>query len=89
MPRTTYRFRVAPLLINEPPVVAGTNGESGDLTTHNNDPTLVEQGDWSEISNIATKDNQSFEIAANHCAALVTKGSKKWLDFEKAGTMLS
>ena len=44
MPRTTYRFRVAPLLVN--------TSESGSP-----DDSKIEQGEWSEISNIATKDN--------------------------------
>ena len=44
MPRTTYRFRVAPILISE-------NTEKPE------DEPFVEQGDWSDISNIGTKDN--------------------------------
>jgi hypothetical protein len=44
MPRTTYRFRVAPVLITE------------DSSKPDEEPK-IEQGDWSEISNIATKDN--------------------------------
>jgi hypothetical protein len=48
---------------------------------------LVEQGEWSEISNITTKDNQMFDQSP--CAALITKGKKKWLNIERAGTMLT
>jgi hypothetical protein len=45
MPRTTYRFRVAPIVI-------GTSGDD--------EQQILEQGEWSEISNISTKDNQTF-----------------------------
>jgi len=41
-PRTTYRFRVAPI------TTATKGGE---------EPETEEQGEWSEISNITTKDN--------------------------------
>jgi hypothetical protein len=77
MPRTTYRFRVAPLIITE------SSDDSNEQT--------VEQGEWSEISNITTKDNQSFDFSnmGGLCASLVTRGRKKWLNFEKAGTMLA
>jgi hypothetical protein len=75
MPRTTYRFRVSPLIISEPD--AGS------------DEPKVEQGEWSEISNIATKDNQSFDIQGTHCATLISKTKNRWLNFDKAGTMLS
>jgi hypothetical protein len=51
MPRTTYRFRVAPLLITETVIEGSTE------STINQ-----EQGEWSEITNIATKDNQTFEL---------------------------
>ena len=74
MPRTTYRFRVAPLLVQ-----AGTI--PGDMD-------VVEQGEWSEISNIGTKDNQSFDAQNSNCASLVAKGRQKWINFERAGTML-
>ena len=60
-------------------------GENGEALTS-------EQGDWSDISNIATKDNQQFELhhgAGGMCASLVSRGKKKWLNFDKAGTMLS
>lgn len=49
----------------------------------------MEQGEWSDISNIATKDNQTFEVQGTHCATLVSKGKKKILSFDKAGTMLT
>ncbi len=45
MPRTTYRFRVAPILTS--------------------DDGAIEQGEWSEITNIATKDNQTFDLSNN------------------------
>ena len=45
MPRTTYRFRVAPIALKE------------DEST--------EQGEWSEVTNISTRDNQTFDLA-NH-----------------------
>ena len=77
MPRTTYRFRVAPILITE------------DLSKEGEEPQ-IEQGDWSDISNIATKDNQSFDLSGPHsCGTLVTKGSKKALNFERTGTMVT
>ena len=44
MPRTTYRFRVAPVIIT-------------DEQSKTDDEPLIEQGEWSEISNIQTKDN--------------------------------
>lgn len=83
MPRTTYRFRVAPILITEAEAPSGF----GDQTPLQ-EPT-IEQGEWSDISNIATKDNQTFEIGHLHCATQVAKGRKKWLAFDKAGTMLT
>ena len=43
MPRTTYRFRVAPLIISDSDI--------------GSDEPKTDQGEWSEISNIATKDN--------------------------------
>jgi hypothetical protein len=79
MPRTSYRFRVAPIL---------------SLEDANN-----EQGEWSEITNISTKDNQTFDLS-NHWGAPslavsnVIVGKKKKvlknsLIFEKAGTLAS
>jgi hypothetical protein len=79
MPRTSYRFRVAPVLILE-------NG-------------ALEQGEWSEITNISTKDNQTFDLT-NHwgspslAVSNVLVGKKKKvkknsLIFEKAGTLVS
>lgn len=44
MPRTTYRFRVAAVIISEPE------------TEGSNEP-VIEQGEWSEIQNITTRDN--------------------------------
>lgn len=76
MPRTTYRFRVAPIIISEDP------------TKMEEEPN-IEQGEWSEITNIATRDNQTFDIIGSHCATFLNKGNKKWMNFEKAGTMLS
>lgn len=75
MPRTTYRFRVAPIII------------SGDENA--DEEPIVEQGEWSEITNIATRDNQAFDIIGSHCASLVNKGKKNILSFEKAGTMIT
>lgn len=49
MPRTTYRFRVAPILIT-------------------NEDTIIEQGEWSDITNIITRDNQTFDLS-NHWGA--------------------
>jgi hypothetical protein len=77
MPRTTYRFRVAPIIITDDP--NKTEGE---------EPT-IEQGEWSDISNIATRDNQTFDVIGSHCASYIGKGSKKWINFEKAGTMIT
>jgi len=42
MPRTTYRFRVAPVSSKE-------------------DSESERQGEWSEVTNISTKDNQDFD----------------------------
>ena len=74
MPRTTYRFRVSPLLL---------------LEQDEGEEQKTEQGEWSEISNISTKDNQSFDTQGTHCASLVMKSKKKQLNFEKAGTMVA
>ena len=49
MPRTSYRFRVAPsIMLDE------------------TSPEL--KGEWSEITNISTKDNQTFDLS-NHWGA--------------------
>lgn len=78
MPRTTYRFRVAPIIITE------------ESSKTNEDEPLIEQGEWSEISNIQTKDNQGFDVASSHsCGTLVTKGHRKSVNFEKTGTIMS
>ena len=75
MPRTTYRFRVAPLLIND---------------SENSSDQKQEQGEWSDITNIATKDNQTFEIQqSNPCATLVQKQKMRYLSFDKTGTIMS
>ena len=59
-----------------------------------------EQGQWSEVTNITTKETQTFDVggalsstnpkAPNlMCAQLQVKGRKKWLNFDKAGTLLA
>jgi hypothetical protein len=53
----------------------------------------VEQGEWSEVTNISTKDTQTFEIASNTpgnpFAQLHSKGKRKWISFDKLGTLHS
>ena len=83
MPRTTFRLRVAPILNIEK-----VNDKQ------------AEHGEWSEVTNITTKETQTFEVGgvlSSHspkapnlmCAQLVTKGRKKWLTFDKAGTLMA
>ena len=63
-------------------------------------PPTQEQGEWSEVTNITTKETQTFDAGGSlsaHgskapnlvCAQLVARGRKKWLTFDKAGTVLS
>ncbi|TNV85740.1 hypothetical protein FGO68_gene1972 [Halteria grandinella] len=81
MPRTTYRFRISPILLND------SNQEAT-------------QGEWSEITNIQTKDNQTFDLAnhswganqiavSNMALQKKKKGTKSSMLFEKAGTLLA
>eukprot|EP00347_Sterkiella_histriomuscorum_P017339 403349764 len=81
MPRTNYRFRVAPILITD-----NENDQEGNKQ-------IIDQGDWSEISNISTKDNQSFTCSMDdqtaQCAQIQEKGRQKYLSFEKAGTVFA
>jgi hypothetical protein len=57
----------------------------------------MEKGEWSDVTNITTKETQSFDVggmispkAPNlMCASLVSKGRKKWLNFDKAGTIMA
>lgn len=101
MPRTTFRLRVAPILNMEKsqPVDKEKQAEQapGDAKK-----TVVtqEQGQWSEVTNITTKETQTFDVggalsstnpkAPNlMCAQLQVKGRKKWLNFDKAGTLLA
>ena len=59
-----------------------------------------EQGQWSEVTNITTKETQTFDVGGTSsssnpkapnliCAQLQVKGRKKWLTFDKAGTLLA
>ena len=66
MPRTTYRFRVAPILLTE-------GNEDGSR------PQKVELGEWSDISNISTKDNLTFEGSAE--AEVLIRGKSKSILF--------
>ena len=52
----------------------------------------MEQGEWSEVTNISTKDTQTFEIPntpGNPFALLQSKGKRKWISFDKIGTLHS
>lgn len=104
MPRTTFRLRVAPILNVEKGVPF--NGEKDVQTTQQSDSesrkavTVQERGEWSDVTNITTKETQTFDVggilsttspkAPNlMCAQLITKGRKKWLAFDKAGTLIA
>ena len=95
MPKTTFRLRVAPILNVEKPIDLQNGDESTKKTL-----TKQEQGEWSEVTNITTKENQTFDVGGNlssHspkapnllCAQLMNKGRKKWLAFDKAGTIVA
>ena len=59
--------------------------------------TQTEQGEWAEVTNITTKETQTFDVSLGTksptpnllCAQMVTKGRKKWLTLDKAGTVLA
>jgi hypothetical protein len=62
MPRTTFRLRVAPVLHIE---MALHNNDESIIETQSvgeKSVTQIEQGEWSEVTNIATKDTQTFEV---------------------------
>lgn len=56
MPRTTFRLRVAPVLHIEMVLHASDEGPSEAQLTGEKTVTQIEQGEWSEVTNIATKD---------------------------------
>ena len=54
--------------------------------------TQIETGEWSVVTNIATKDIQTLELAATTpgilpFAQLHQKGRNKWVSFDKIGTL--
>lgn len=90
MPRTTFRLRVAPVLHIEMALHADDNLQepAADKKT----VTQIETGEWSEVTNIATKDIQTLELAATTpgilpFAQLHQKSRKKWVSFDKIGTL--
>jgi len=68
MPRTTYRFRVAPIIIIE-------GNDDGSK------PQKVDLGEWSETTNISTKDNLTFDCSYD--AEVLIKGKSKSVIFEQ------
>ena len=61
MPRTTFRLRVAPILNMEQPPQAGQEPYQSNTTEATNDgkksiAVVQEQGEWSEVTNITTKE---------------------------------
>lgn len=56
MPRTTFRLRVAPVLHIEMVLHASDEGPSEAQLAGEKTVTQIEQGEWSEVTNIATKD---------------------------------
>ena len=108
MPRTTFRLRVAPILnierhfstqdvTQEESIMSHDQPSETPESTKEKKTTFFEQGEWSEVTNITTKETQTFDVSGMispkapnlMCAQLVTKGRKRWLNFDKAGTILS
>jgi len=61
---------------------------------------VQEQGEWSDVTNITTKETQTFDVGGGQssvspkapnllCAQIVSRGRKKWLAYEKAGTVMA
>lgn len=69
MPRTTFRLRVAPILNYEKPVnaerVTGQPASSFDGEAKKQMTVVQEQGEWSEVTNITTKETQNFDVGGS------------------------
>ena len=99
MPRTTFRLRVAPILHVEMTLKPSQNVDEDDAGPRvaREPVTHTQQGEWAEVTNITTKETQTFDVAMTTkspgpnllCAQMVAKGRKKWLTFDKAGTVIS
>ena len=107
MPRTTFRLRVAPILnVEQPPPASAeqyTSTQSETTEARKSMAVVQEQGEWSEVTNITTKETQTFDVGSTGpsnpastpkapnllCAQIVSKGRRKWLAFEKAGTVMA
>ena len=63
MPRTTFRLRVAPVLHIEMVLHSQDDGPDEVSLADAKTVTQIEQGEWSEVTNIATKDTLTFEMA--------------------------
>ena len=61
MPRTTFRLRVAPVLHIE---MALHSEEAEEVPSDKKTVTQIETGEWSEVTNISTKDIQTLELAS-------------------------
>lgn len=101
MPRTTFRLRVAPILHVEMMLKPNLNVDEDENENsekiEKKTVTHTEQGEWAEVTNITTKETQTFDVAQTTkspapnllCAQMMTKGRKKWLTFDKAGTIVA
>ena len=56
MPRTTFRLRVAPILNMEKQVTDQSLTSDGEVKTGATTNLVQEQGEWSEVTNITTKE---------------------------------
>ena len=62
MPRTTFRLRVAPILHIEMVLEPGHVDEDGDRSEKKTE-THTETGEWAEVTNITTKETQTFDVS--------------------------
>lgn len=62
MPRTTFRLRVAPILNMEKQVTDQSLTSDGEVKMGAATSLVQEQGEWSEVTNITTKETQNFDV---------------------------
>ena len=67
MPRTTFRLRVAPILHVEMIMKPNQNVDEDEVENgekmEKKTVTHTEQGEWAEVTNITTKETQTFDVA--------------------------
>ena len=67
MPRTTFRLRVAPILHVEMMLKPNLNVDEDENENsekiEKKTVTHTEQGEWAEVTNITTKETQTFDVA--------------------------